>query len=632
MLTPVSTESAAEGTTEASQLPREALVAASIPGATLFAFFMTLLYSLAGVARFGSWTQAFPPPTIVQMGVPLVAWALVRGPCRRRSELLALGADLGFTAAMIARLFTPFSTVSGIALFLSLKMLATALFFPWRPRMQYASAIASLLLYYGILWLSGSALDAAGGSLHQLFGPLIGAALSAAGAARADVARGTLYQREVDLAQEARVSEALARVGQAMISSLDRPAVVERLCQVTTEVLDCDCSHTVLWDPAQKAFVPVASYGYTPEVWEVLRVVKVSRESLGESFVSMQREGVGQIRARDLPPAWRRLAEQLGLQVSLAVTLMRGDEIVGLHSASRRTRGDLFTGAELRIARGIARIAALALENLRLVEELEQSSRVKSEFVATISHELRSPLNVIMGYSELLLGGAFGPLASEQRESLERLERSGHELHELITATLDLSRIEAGTVDLDIADVAVDELVDRLDEEIRELRDKDGLRFCWQVGMGLPVLRTDPLKLKVVLKNLIANAIKFTEQGSVSVEIDPSDGGVEFRVVDTGIGIAPEGLSRIFEAFRQEQVAGGRGRGGVGLGLYIVRRLVDLLGGRISVESEVGQGSTFQVWIPRLHPETTARAPNVNAARHEGREEGERVPDIFGGR
>jgi signal transduction histidine kinase len=118
----------------------------------------------------------------------------------------------------------------------------------------------------------------------------------------------------------------------------------------------------------------------------------------------------------------------------------------------------------------------------------------------------------------------------------------------------------------------------------------------------------------------------------VSVEIDPSDGGVEFRVVDTGIGIAPEGLSRIFEAFRQEQVAGGRGRGGVGLGLYIVRRLVDLLGGRISVESEVGQGSTFQVWIPRLHPETTARAPNVNAARHEGREEGERVPDIFGGR
>jgi signal transduction histidine kinase len=360
--------------------------------------------------------------------------------------------------------------------------------------------------------------------------------------------------------------------------------------------------------------------------------VKVSRESLGESFVSMQREGVGQIRARDLPPAWRRLAEQLGLQVSLAVTLMRGDEIVGLHSASRRTRGDLFTGAELRIARGIARIAALALENLRLVEELEQSSRVKSEFVATISHELRSPLNVIMGYSELLLGGAFGPLASEQRESLERLERSGHELHELITATLDLSRIEAGTVDLDIADVAVDELVDRLDEEIRELRDKDGLRFCWQVGMGLPVLRTDPLKLKVVLKNLIANAIKFTEQGSVSVEIDPSDGGVEFRVVDTGIGIAPEGLSRIFEAFRQEQVAGGRGRGGVGLGLYIVRRLVDLLGGRISVESEVGQGSTFQVWIPRLHPETTARAPNVNAARHEGREEGERVPDIFGGR
>jgi signal transduction histidine kinase len=405
-------------------------------------------------------------------------------------------------------------------------------------------------------------------------------------------------------------------VAQAMISSMDKPAVIERLCELTCEVLDCDCSHTVLWDAKQSAFLPVASHGYAPERWEALRVLKINPETLGQPFATMVAEGVGQIRPCDLPdPAWRRLAEELGFQVSLGVPLMRGSEVLGYLSANRCRRGDEFNDAELRIACGIARIATLMLDNLRLVEELERTSRIKSEFVATISHELRSPLNVILGYSELLLGGAFGDLSTPQSESLMRLERSAQELRELITSTLDLSRIEAGTIEVDIGEIGLDDFVDRLDEEIRELRDKDGLRFSWHVASGLPPLRTDPLKLKVVIKNLITNAIKFTEEGSVSVEIEPVADGVEFRVVDTGIGIAPEALSRIFEAFRQEEVPGTHGRGGVGLGLYIVRRLVDLLGGRISVESVLTQGSTFRVWIPAGYP-----------ANAEMPEDGDRLP------
>jgi signal transduction histidine kinase len=568
---------------------------------------MTLLYSLAGLARFGSWSQAFPAPAFLQLGSPLLAYLLARGKMRRHSEILAMGADLGFTAAMVARLFSPHSTVSGIALFLSLKMLTTALFLPWRPRLQYASATISLVLFYGLLWWSGRPIDPSEGSLHQLFGPMIGAALSAAGAASADRTRRKLFRRERELAEEARISTALAEVAQAMIASLDKPAVVERLCEVTAQVLDCDCSHTVLWDPQQNAFLPVGSYGYPPARWEALRVLKVNAESLGAPYEAMLADGFGQIRPRDLPdPAWRRLAEELGYQVSLGVPLMRAGEVIGFLSANRCSRGDEFSAADRRIACGIARIAALVFDNVRLVEELESASRVKSEFVATISHELRSPLNVILGYSELLLGGAFGELSTAQSESLERLERSGQELRELITSTLDLSRIEAGTIEVDIGEVAIEELVDRLDEETRELRDKDGLRFNWQVAANLPLLHTDPLKLKVVIKNLITNAIKFTEQGSVSVEIGPSGDGVEFRVVDTGIGIAPEALSRIFDAFRQEKVPGTPGRGGVGLGLYIVRRLVDLLGGRIAVESVPTQGSTFRVWIPSGLPESAA--------------------------
>lgn len=602
----------------ASGLPRDELLAASIPGATLFATAMTLLYSLAGVARFGSWQQAFPAPSYFQLSIPLIGFLLVRGPLRRHGEMVALATDVGFTAAMIARLFTPHSTISGIALFLSLKMLATALFLPWRPRVQYASAIVTLLSFYGILWLSGRALDPSEGSLHQLFGPLIGAALSAAGAASADLTRRKLFQRERELKQEARVSGAMAQVGQAMISSLDKPAVVAQLCRVTCEVLDCDCSHAVLWDDEQKAFLPLAAHGYAAERWEALRSLKVKPESLGQSFADMIEAGVGQIRPRDLAdPAWRRLAEELGFKVSVGVPLLRGRDVVGFLSANRCEREELFSAAELRIASGIGRIAALALENLRLVEELERASRIKSEFVATISHELRSPLNVILGYSELLLGGAFGALEGEQAESIVRLQRAGQELHELITSTLDLSRIEAGTVDLDIGEVTVEELVDRLDEEIRELRDKDGLRFSWQVASGLPPLSTDALKLKVVLKNLVTNAIKFTEEGSVSVEIEPADGGIEFRVVDTGIGIAPEALSRIFDAFRQENANGARGRGGVGLGLYIVRRLVDLLGGRISVESVPTQGSTFRVWLPCAQAERTPAEGRQSGGRNQ---------------
>jgi signal transduction histidine kinase len=592
----------AKGDAAADDLPRAEILAASIPGAALFAFAMTLLYTLAGVARFGSWSDAVPLPAYFQLGAPLLGYVLTCRGRKRPSELLALAVDFGFTASMIARLFTPHSTVSGIALFLSLKMLTTALFLPWRPRAQYASVGVSLALYYGLFWMSGRAPDPNEGALHQLFGPMIGAALSAAGAARADATRRKLFQREHELQQEARISAALAQVAQAMISSLDKPAALEKLCEVASEALDCDCSHAVLWDAERNAFLPVASHGYPAERWEALRVLKINPETLGAPFAAMVAEGVGQIRPAELPdPAWRRLAEELGFQVCLGVPLMRGSDVLGYLSANRCKRGDEFNAAEVRIACGIARIATLMLDNLRLVEELERTSRIKSEFVATISHELRSPLNVILGYSELLLGGAFGDLSTPQTESLERLERSAQELRELITSTLDLSRIEAGTIEVDIGEVTIDDFVDRLDEEIRELRDKDGLRFSWHVASGLPPLRTDPLKLKVVIKNLITNAIKFTEEGSVSVEIEPVADGVEFRVVDTGVGIAPEALTRIFEAFRQEKVPGSRG--GVGLGLYIVRRLVDLLGGRISVESVPTQGSTFRVWIPSGYPE-----------------------------
>jgi signal transduction histidine kinase len=181
---------------------------------------------------------------------------------------------------------------------------------------------------------------------------------------------------------------------------------------------------------------------------------------------------------------------------------------------------------------------------------------------------------------------------------LRRVEKSAQGLLELITATLDLSRLDTGQVRLDVQPIVLPAFVSELDAEISGLREKPDVDFVWDLAPELPRLYSDAAKLKVVLKNLIGNAIKYTSTGAVVVRLRARDGGVEITVADTGAGIAHEMLPVIFEPFRQGEPALTRKHGGVGLGLYIVRRLLDALEGTIDVESTVGQGSTFRVWVP----------------------------------
>lgn len=591
---------------------RDRLLAASVPPAALVTLVLSLVYNGIAVARLKSIDGTLATMMLLQVAVPALVYALARGPLRHRATWTAVAADALFATAIVGRLLTPSGSVSGVALFLSVKMLTTALFFPWSNRAQQASAGLAVPLYYILLAWSGRWPELTGDGIHQLLGPLVAAILSSAGAAGAERMRRALFEREREARREARVASSLARVGEALIGCSDETSLADQLCQVTTDVLECDCSHTLLWNAAEEAFVVAGAYGYPAAQREAIRVVKVRRAGLEAGLASMECHGLVQGSLSEMPdPAWRNLAQEMGLTIGLGVVLRRGDELLGFHAACLRGRETPFSEAQLRVARGMARIATLALENVRLVERLAAANRVKSEFVAAISHELRSPINVILGYTGLLRDGSFGPLSAEQGDCIERLERSGRELHELITSTLDLSRIEAGTLRLEVRDMSVEDLIFEIDEEIGELKDKDGLCFSWQLAEGLPQLSTDPQKLKVVLKNLILNAIKFTEQGSVSVEVRARDEGVEFVVVDTGVGIPREALSRIFEAFHQE---GGTSRhGGVGLGLYIVRRLVALLGGTIAVESEVGIGSTFRVSLPNRIEERES-SPGRHAA------------------
>jgi signal transduction histidine kinase len=216
-----------------------------------------------------------------------------------------------------------------------------------------------------------------------------------------------------------------------------------------------------------------------------------------------------------------------------------------------------------------------------------------------MSHELRTPLGIILGYTDLLLEDTFGQLGEQQTDSLRRIDRSARELLDLITAVLDLSRLEAGRLPLVTQETQVARLLQELQTETQQIQEQTQLLFVWKVEESLPSLYTDPGKLKIVLKNLIGNAGKFTKEGSITVAARNHLGGVEVRVTDTGMGIPQEALGMIFEPFRQIENPATRQYGGTGLGLYIVKRLLELFGATITVESEVGRGSTFRVWLPK---------------------------------
>jgi PAS domain S-box-containing protein len=406
--------------------------------------------------------------------------------------------------------------------------------------------------------------------------------------------------------EEAEVAGALARVGRELMAALGSPGspgLLDRLCQLTAELLACDCSHTFLWKTAEEVYVPVSHHGDSAEQWESLRTLKIPGAILGGLLARLERDGVVQVVVADpqdliLPG----LPAQDGISVAMYVALRRGREMFGILAAGFRGRQEPFAAQQERIARGIGQLGSVALENARLVDELELANQLKSNFLATMSHELRTPLNIIMGYNGLLLERDFGPVTAEQVEALRTVDKSARGLLELIDGILDLTQLDAGQEPLELKEIDLPELISEIDAETSHLREKPNLSFVWDVAAQLPRLQTDPLKLKVVLKNLIANAAKFTEQGSVTVSIAGRDGGAEISVADTGTGIAPEALPIIFEPFRQADGSMTRQYGGVGLGLHIARRLLELLGGTITVDSEVGRGSTFRVWVPTSTP------------------------------
>ena len=412
--------------------------------------------------------------------------------------------------------------------------------------------------------------------------------------------------------EEAEISAALLQAAELLDANLDAEDRLDRLTELTCGLVDCDFVNILLYDGGQKTFrvaagVDLRRAHILEEVRQLefeLREFPILAEAARSGFAECL-DGDG---APGLPAHWWR---RWGLRSLIAVPLLRRGEVIGSLVAGSHERATSYPRKARRLLTGIAYQTVAAIENGRLVRNLRAANNLKSEFIGTMSHELRTPLNAIIGYSELLRDGDFGAVTDPQRDICIKVLDYSRQLLELIQATLDVSRMDSGALPVTVGAVDVAGLLAELSSQIPAAWIKPGVQLAFDADPELPEVQSDHAKLKMIVRNLVHNALKFTEAGSVRVHAMVADSGatLQITVTDTGMGITPEDQAIIFEMFRQVDGSDRRRHDGVGLGLYIVRRLAMILGGTIEVESEIGRGARFTLRFPLASaPERRASA------------------------
>jgi GAF domain-containing protein/HAMP domain-containing protein/anti-sigma regulatory factor (Ser/Thr protein kinase) len=421
---------------------------------------------------------------------------------------------------------------------------------------------------------------------------------------------GELRSRTDELARSVEELKALSEVGQAVSSTLDLRGVLVTILNRSVGLTGSDAGVIFRYSRAERAFHFVEAVGWSEATIAAVRDLDVGETmtALGEAIAKRAPLQIADLRNRPSNPL-RDSALAAGLQSALIVPLVGADRVMGVTILQRRAAGE-FPEATVRLMQTLASQSVLAIQNARLFreiaeksEQLAQASAHKSQFLANMSHELRTPLNAILGYAELLVDGIYGEVPTRAMGVLERVQNNGRHLLALINDVLDLSKIEAGQLVLTLEDYAMPDVVQSVISATEGLAGAKGIKLSADVLPGLPPGRGDARRLSQVLLNLVGNAVKFTDVGEVTIGAMAENGNFVLTVRDTGPGIAPENQDKIFGEFQQVDDSNTRKKGGTGLGLAISKRMVEMQGGTISVESELGQGATFRVILPvRVEP------------------------------
>ena len=420
--------------------------------------------------------------------------------------------------------------------------------------------------------------------------------------------------------------QVLNEVGQAVSSSLDLETVLATVIARSVRLADADSGTLYQFDEADGVFDPRANFGVSDEMIEKLRG---SRIGLGDGPVGMCAVNRAPVQVTDVELSQRvsTLWVHDGIRAVVAVPLLRDEHVTGALVIRRKVSGE-FAPSIVKLLQTLASQSVMAIENARLFkesqaksEQLAEASKLKSQFLANMSHELRTPLNAIIGLTEMLHEDARDLKRAEELEPLERVLRAAHHLLELINDILDLSKIEAGRMDMHVEAFAIAPLVDDVISTISPLAAKNGNEITVRCPQDIE-MHADQTRIRQALLNLVSNANKFTEHGSVTVDVARvmSKGSEEITMAvrDTGIGMSCEQMGRLFQEFVQADPSTTRKYGGTGLGLAISRRFCQMMGGEITVESQLGKGSTFTIRLP-ARIEAVQPAPLMRRVRPERR-------------
>jgi signal transduction histidine kinase len=387
-------------------------------------------------------------------------------------------------------------------------------------------------------------------------------------------------------------------------STFDLRTVLQTLVESAARF--CNANKANIFRERDGAFHAAESYGYSREFMDYMKDIPIKAErgsASGRALIEGRIVHIADVRA---DPEYALVeAQRLGdYRTALCVPMLREGVPIGVLSLTR-AEVQPFTDKQIELVTTFADQAAIAIENVRLFDEiqdksrqLEEASQHKSQFLANMSHELRTPLNAILGYTELMTDGAYGEPSEKMLGILKRLEANGRHLLGLINDVLDLSKIEAGQLALELSDYCIQDIAQTVRSTLEPLAADKKLGFKVEVAPNLPPGHGDGRRLTQVLINLVGNAIKFTDAGEVAIKAEAKNGSFHVSVRDTGPGISDADQAKLFQEFQQADNAITRKKGGTGLGLAISKRIIEMHGGKIWVESQPSQGSTFTFTLP----------------------------------